>query len=118
VQNKIKGNLGENLAAKYLSNKGYALLHRNWTCHWGELDIVAENKGRLIFVEVKYRGSDKFGIEENISYIKSRSLLRTINRFLIDSKNTQILWQLDYIFIFRKSGSLMLRHYQAVPVLR
>ena len=50
------GQIGEELAATYLMNKGYRILHRNWNLHRGcELDIVAMKDGKLHFVEVKTR---------------------------------------------------------------
>ncbi len=51
--NREKGNIGESLAADYLQDKGYVILHRNWRRgHW-ELDLIAEKEGLLHFIEVK-----------------------------------------------------------------
>ncbi|MDZ7319254.1 MAG: YraN family protein, partial [candidate division KSB1 bacterium] len=46
------GKLGENLAAKFLEEKGYHILERNYRYGHGELDIIAEKDGMLIFIEV------------------------------------------------------------------
>ncbi len=55
------GHLGEDIAANYLKDKGYRILHRNWGLHKGyELDIVAMNAHEIVFVEVKTRSSDWF----------------------------------------------------------
>ena len=51
---------GEDIAAKYLINKGYTIRHRNWRTHHIELDIIAENKDFIVVVEVKTRKNDKF----------------------------------------------------------
>ena len=47
------GALGEELVVKFLVKSGYKILDRNFRKPWGELDIVAEKKGKIHFVEVK-----------------------------------------------------------------
>ena len=60
--NKITGNIGENLAAEYLQKQGYNIIERNWRySRNGEIDIIAEDKKTLVFVEVKTRKSVNFG---------------------------------------------------------
>lgn len=55
------GRWGEELAAKHLESAGYVVLSRNWHCREGELDLVATDKERLIFCEVKTRSGLGFG---------------------------------------------------------
>lgn len=47
------GRLGEELAGKFLMKRGYTIVGRNYRRPWGELDIIAEKKGKIHFVEVK-----------------------------------------------------------------
>ena len=47
------GEIGENLACKFLVKHGFSVLERNYTKKWGEIDIIAKKKGVLRFVEVK-----------------------------------------------------------------
>ncbi len=55
------GHLGEEMAVRHLTDKGYKILHRNWGLHKGyELDIVAMTPYEIVFVEVKTRSSDWF----------------------------------------------------------
>ncbi len=57
-----QGNKAEDQAAKYLKEKGYKILARNFSCKMGEIDIIAEDKQKtLIFVEVKQRKTNLFG---------------------------------------------------------
>lgn len=51
----------ETAAADYLLKKGYAILERNYRNPCGELDIIARKDDYLVYVEVRYRGSDKYG---------------------------------------------------------
>ena len=52
----LVGKAGEDFVAQYLKSKGYIILKRNWRdSRYGEIDIVAENKEYIVFVEVKTR---------------------------------------------------------------
>lgn len=62
MNNKEKGNIGENLASEYLEKLGYKIIERNWRfSRVGEIDIIALDKDTLVFVEVKSRKSLAFG---------------------------------------------------------
>ncbi len=74
---------GERAAARELERLGYRLLHRNWRCRLGELDIVADDGGTLVFVEVKTRGSAVHGSPaERVDYRKRARLERLARAFL------------------------------------
>ncbi|MBL7693473.1 MAG: YraN family protein [Ferruginibacter sp.] len=74
---------GEDMAAIYLSNKGYTILHRNWRHgHW-EVDLIGVKAGVLHFVEVKTRRTQKFGHpEESVSRQKIRNLINAAEAYL------------------------------------
>ena len=73
--NRTTGNKGEQLAADYLQNKGYTVLHRNWRFKHLEVDIIASKGNRLHFFEIKTRTSNKFGNpEESIGFEKMSHL--------------------------------------------
>jgi putative endonuclease len=55
------GRAGEQRAAQHLTQRGYAVLDRNWRCGQGEIDIVASHGPHLAVVEVKTRRSVAFG---------------------------------------------------------
>jgi putative endonuclease len=55
------GKKSERLAAEYLKLKGYHILETNYRSTVGEIDIIAREKGTLVFVEVKARSSHRFG---------------------------------------------------------
>jgi len=63
-QTSESGKLAENFAVKLLESKGYKILERNFHSRFGEIDIVAEKDGTLVFAEVKARWSRKFGAPE------------------------------------------------------
>jgi len=55
------GRAGEDRAVAHLQRSGYRILHRNWRCPQGEIDIVADHHGALVVIEVKTRTSEAFG---------------------------------------------------------
>jgi putative endonuclease len=55
------GFLGENLAVAELTRRGYAILDRRYRTRRGEIDIVADDGGTIVFVEVKARATGDFG---------------------------------------------------------
>ncbi len=72
---KELGKYGEEQAARYLCNKGYKILTRNYYTRYGELDIVCEKKQEIVFVEVKTRKSISYGTpEEAITYRKMQHI--------------------------------------------
>ncbi|WP_410514989.1 YraN family protein [Paenibacillus sp. BR2-3] len=54
---KQKGHAAEEAAVQYLSSMGYGILERNWRCRSGEIDIIALERDRLVFVEVRSRSN-------------------------------------------------------------
>lgn len=55
------GQLGERLAADYLEQRGYVIRARNFRWRFGEIDLIAERDGLLVFVEVRTRRGDAYG---------------------------------------------------------
>lgn len=58
------GALGEQIASRFLSAKGYKILEHNFRLPYGEIDIIAVDRKTLVFVEVKTRVGDRFGTPE------------------------------------------------------
>ena len=109
------GGVGENYAVKYLLRKNYKIISQNWTCRWGEIDIIARKEGKLIFVEVKLRTSDKFGNpSQSITAKKLKSLKHSIWRYLLIYDQFDRECRLDVITVCKSKGKYKLRHYKSV----
>ncbi|SFG40650.1 putative endonuclease [Desulfotomaculum arcticum] len=64
-QRRSLGIQGEDIAAQYLQKKGLVILERNFRCRLGEIDIIARDGDCLVFIEVKTRSSDRFGLAQD-----------------------------------------------------
>ncbi len=62
VYKKLLGRKGESLAVKYLKNNGHKILELNYSCVYGEADIISLDDDVYVFTEVKTRTGDKFGL--------------------------------------------------------
>lgn len=65
----------EEIAAKYLMDHGYRILERNYRNRYGEIDIIAEKTNVIIYIEIKYRSSNKYGDPlEAVDYRKQKRI--------------------------------------------
>ncbi len=82
---KQSGNIAEEAAARYLTLKGYKILERNYFCRVGEIDIIAEKDGVLVFVEVKNRMIDLMGYGfQAVTKAKQRKICRAAAVYLAE----------------------------------
>ncbi len=108
---KDKGKIGEEIAVKFLIKKGFKILRRNYRYGKGEIDIIAMDGDKLIFVEVKTRTSDKFGVPEDSVTIKKRKQLRKIAEAFLQTNEIEFSeCRFDVIGIIMKKGKLEINH--------
>jgi putative endonuclease len=94
------GQRGEDYAAQYLIDHGYALRARNWRCPVGEIDLVTEKDEKLIFVEVRTRRGDRLGTpEESITPAKRAKLIAAAQTYLDEHSQTDRDWRIDVVAI-------------------
>lgn len=87
--NKSIGDYGENICEEYLRSHGHQILHRNFRCKLGELDIISkiEDLNCICFTEVKSRYNTLYGSpSESITYKKIR-IIKNVAQFYIIKNN-------------------------------
>ncbi len=78
-----KGTFGEDCAAGFLLDAGFAIVERNFRTPYGEIDIIAEDGTYIVFVEVKARASGRYGLpREAVTPVKRRRIVRTAMIYL------------------------------------
>jgi len=111
THNKEKGRSGEDLAVDYLLKKGYRILQRNFRFEHGEIDIVADDGGVLVFVEVKARRSKQFGEpEEAVSFYKRATLRKTARGYLFRNEIDDRECRFDVVAIEYEKKIPTIRH--------
>jgi putative endonuclease len=79
------GKIGENLAADALCKQGYTILIRNYRCRYGEIDIIGKVHDTLVFIEVKTRRSQLYGLpEEAVTVRKQRQIIKGAQHYLAE----------------------------------
>ena len=80
------GQQGETLACQYLARQGYRLIARNYRTRLGEIDIIAEERGTLVFVEVKTRRGHQCGHPfEAVTPAKCRQISKVALQYLAET---------------------------------
>lgn len=101
------GDVGEDIACKFLIRHGYMIVERNYNRKWGEIDVIATSSGKYCFVEVKTvtrdlnvfrETADNWRAEDNIHPAKLKRLSRTIQSYLLE-KDLDGEWQFDVIVV-------------------
>jgi len=103
------GRRGEALAVAELERHGYTIRRRNWRCSEGEIDVVAEHDGWLVFVEVRTRRGRELGTPEaSITAAKRARLIRVAQSYLSEFEPEESDWRIDVVAVeLKKSGKLV-----------
>ena len=110
--NKEIGKIGESLACKYLINKGYKILNRNYQKRCGEIDIIARNDLYLVFLEVKVRKVNAMvsGIEA-VDIKKQKKIINTDIIYLTEFEtNLQPRFDVIEINYYCRNNSRVLKN--------
>src|SRR3989344_5813507 len=104
------GEIGENIAVRFLMKHHFSILDRNYTKKWGEIDIIAEKADKLYFIEVKSVSRlnldivsretfDRYNPEDNMHPWKLKRMARTIQTYLLSKKLDEKEWQIDLLIV-------------------
>jgi len=81
--NLSRGVQAEHLAAQFLQAQGLKLVQQNYSCKYGEIDLIFKDAATLVFIEVRLRGNNNFGgAAASITATKQGRLIRTAQNYL------------------------------------
>jgi putative endonuclease len=107
------GIFGEKIAEKYVTEKGYLILNRNFRFGKNEIDLVTEFSGKLIVIEVKTRQTAEIGEPwRSVTRAKQRQIIRVAN-FYIHEFNVHLETQFDVISIVHNSFRTNIEHIES-----
>ena len=104
MKEKLIGRFGEQAAAEYLRRKRYRIIGSNFSCRFGEIDLIAETRENLVFVEVKTRKNAAFAeAREFVTLSKQRRIAAAAELWL--AKNpTEKQPRFDVVEIYSEDG--------------
>ena len=114
-EGNLIGKYGEDVAERYLKQKGYKIIERDFSCRQGELDIVATNNEYLIFIEVKTRSNFLYGKPAKlVGKTKQNHMYKVAKYYLhIHSLEDKFI-RFDVIEVFIDKGLAKVNHIHQV----
>ena len=104
------GKWAERKAAKYLQEKGYEILERNYRYDRAEIDIIARDKETIVIVEVKARSTDYFGHPQDfINRKKIKQLVKAANHYMNEHEKEEEV-RFDAIGILKSKTEFRVDH--------
>ena len=98
-----EGARAEDLCAELMRRAGLVLVERNWRCRHGEIDLIAEERGMLVFAEVRMRSGPGFGgAGESVTAAKRQRLLAAARLYLSRRADTPCRFD---VFLVDGAGS-------------
>lgn len=113
---KELGRRGEEAASKFLKRRGFEILHRNWSCFAGEVDIVALQEDTICFVEVKTRSNAQKGFpSEAVDECKRDRYERIAACYLKDHAfdDLRVRFDIIAILVLNKDHAFLRHHINA-----
>jgi putative endonuclease len=94
----IIGVKAEQIALEYLESMGLQLVERNFRSPYGEIDLILRDKEMLVFAEVRYRDTDRYGDgADSITLSKRNRIIRTAKHFLATRKQDDCICRFDVV---------------------
>lgn len=106
----LLGNKGEMLAARYLADKGFAVLEYNWRSGHKEIDLIAIERNVLVFVEVKTRSNEFYGdVREAVTPRKMRNVILAAEAYM-ELKKIDLPVRFDVITVVPVGDTHIIEH--------
>lgn len=110
MTSRERGIWGEDEACRYLQSKGFSVLERNYHSRFGEIDIIADDCGCLVFVEVKTRKSKSYGYAcEYVTESKMKKIILTAEAYLGNVEYPPVRFDVVEIYYFEANNCLRLK---------
>lgn len=111
------GNIGEELACRYLESIRYEIIERNFMCRVGEIDIVAKDKNEFVFIEVKTRSNGYFGKPRDaVDEYKQKHIYKSTRYYLHIHGLDNAFVRFDVIEVYWVNGKYKVEHLKQVDI--
>ncbi|MBR4953987.1 MAG: YraN family protein [Oscillospiraceae bacterium] len=104
MDRKMLGRWGEEQAAAFLKKKKYKIVGINYTCRFGEIDVIAQTRDYIVFVEVKLRKNDDFAKAREFVTPAKQEKVKTAAQMWLSANETALQPRFDVIEIYAPEG--------------
>lgn len=113
AEHNESGRLAEQLAADWLTGKGYEVVTRNYRHGHAEIDLICQHRGLLIFIEVKFRSGTGFGYaEEFVDSVKKKLLVKAADQYIYENDWKKDI-RFDIVGVYKdRTGSIHFRQFE------
>ena len=95
------GKRGEEITCDFIQKRGMEIIERNYLCKIGEIDIIAKDKEELVFIEVKTRSQEQFGLpSEAVGDTKKKHIYRVAEYYLMKHQLENVYCRLDVVEVY------------------
>ncbi|MBR3916745.1 MAG: YraN family protein [Bacteroidaceae bacterium] len=110
AQHNLLGCKGEMLAARFLLDKGYAVLHYNWRSGHKEIDLIAKERDTIVFVEVKSRSNELYGDAADAVTLRKMNLLISAAEAYIKRNKANLKFRFDIVTVIGTCEPYRIEH--------
>ena len=111
----VVGKLGEEIAEKYLTQNNYKIIEKNFSCSFGEIDIIAKDEEEIVIIEVKTRTNNNFGEGiEAIDKYKQKHIINTAKFYIFQRHLESYSIRFDAIQIIKDKTHIKIKHIKQI----
>lgn len=107
---RLIGGAGESAAAKYLKKQGYTILGQNYSCRFGEIDLIAQKGRFVVFVEVKARKNENFAAAREFVTPQKQDRVRKTAMLWLQQNDMDLQPRFDVIEVVGEGRTQEIRH--------
>lgn len=104
MEKNERGKWGEQKAANYLRLRGYKIIEMNFRCRQGEIDVIAQKRGYIVFVEVKLRKNADYGEAKEFVTRSKQEKVITAAEIWLSQHESELQPRFDVIEIYAPEG--------------
>jgi len=110
---QLLGRQSEDLAARYLQKNGYKIITKNYSCRQGEIDIIAQEKDILVFVEVRSKQNQRHGLPiETIDKNKQMKIRKAAANYLYHQGKNDCYCRFDVVAVLWENNTSQISLYR------
>lgn len=109
------GRTGEQLITEHVARLHWIILEKNLHSRFGEIDLIAQDGGEIVFIEVKTRKNLAYGYpQEAVNVFKLQKMMKTAQLYLLDKKWEHRPHRFDVFTVTAADGKMLIEHFKHV----